>query len=122
MENFTISISNNDNKNKFIYKLSDIDLPTVSPDNPLELTEQENALMDELQAAFIGSSRLQKHIKFLYEKGSMYKIFNSNLLYHGCVPLDEYGNFDGITLDGVVYQGKKYLDYADKMARLLKEV
>lgn len=118
LENFTISISNNDNKNKFIYKLSDIDLPTVSPDNHLELTEQENALMDELQAAFIGSSRLQKHIKFLYEKGSMYKIFNSNLLYHGCVPLDEYGNFDGITLDGVVYQGKKYLDYADKMARL----
>ena len=106
------------NPTELLYKLSDTDLPTINPDNPLALTEQENAIMDELQAAFIGSNRLQKHIKFLYEKGSMYKIFNNNLLYHGCVPLDEYGNFDGITLDGVVYQGKKYLDYADKMARL----
>lgn len=106
------------NLTELLYKLSDTDLPTIDPDNPLALTEQENAIMDELQAAFIGSNRLQKHIKFLYEKGSMYKIFNNNLLYHGCVPLDESGNFDGITLDGIVYQGKKYLDYADKMARL----
>ena len=117
----TVSDSNGNsdcNPTELLYKLSDTDLPTINPDNPLALTEQENAIMDELQAAFIGSNRLQKHIKFLYEKGSMYKIFNNNLLYHGCVPLDEYGNFDGITLDGVVYQGKKYLDYADKMARL----
>lgn len=75
--------------------------------------------MDELQAAFIGSNRLQKHIKFLYEKGSMYKIFNNNLLYHGCVPLDEYGNFDGITLDGVVYQGKNTLIMQIKWQDLL---
>ena len=117
----TVSDSNGNsdcNPTELLYKLSDTDLPTINPDNPMALTEQENAIMDELQAAFIGSNRLQKHIKFLYEKGSMYKIFNNNLLYHGCVPLDEYGNFDGITLDGVVYQGKKYLDYADKMARL----
>lgn len=106
------------NQTELLYKLSDNDLPTINPDDPLALTEQENAIMDELQAAFMGSNRLQKHVRFLYEKGSMYKIFNNNLLYHGCVPLDEYGNFDGITLDGVVYQGKKYLDYADKMARL----
>lgn len=117
------SISDNtagccNNQTELLYKLSDNDLPTIDPASPIELTEQENAIMDELQAAFLGSNRLQKHVKFLYEKGSMYKIFNNNLLYHGCVPLDEYGNFDGITLDGVVYQGKKYLDYADKMARL----
>ena len=117
------SISDNtagccNNQSESLYKLSDNDLPTIDPVSPIELTEQENAIMDELQAAFLGSNRLQKHVKFLYEKGSMYKIFNNNLLYHGCVPLDEYGNFDGITLDGVVYQGKKYLDYADKMARL----
>ena len=87
----TVSDSNGNsdcNPTELLYKLSDTDLPTINPDNPLALTEQENAIMDELQAAFIGSNRLQKHIKFLYEKGSMYKIFNNNLLYHGCVPLD----------------------------------
>lgn len=99
------------------YKLNDTDLPTVNPKNPLELTEEEIEVMDELQAAFLGSSRLQQHIDFLYKKGGMYRIYNGNLLYHGCVPIDETGNFDGITLNGKVYQGRKYLDYADMMAR-----
>ena len=53
----------------------------------------------------------------MYANGSIYQVFNNNLLYHGCIPLDENGNFDVIHLGGNTYSGKSYMDYADKMAR-----
>lgn len=99
------------------FEMKDADFPTVDPADPYHLTEEESEIMKELQADFLNSIRLQRHIRFLYEKGSMYRIYNENLLYHGCVPMDEEGNFQGVTMDGVTYQGKAYLDYADKVAR-----
>ena len=99
------------------YPLKDGDFPTLQREDVYALTEEEAHVMDELTTAFINSDRLQRHISYLYEKGSMYRIFNGNLLYHGCVPLDESGNFDGVRFGDEIYQGKYYLDYADKMAR-----
>ena len=99
------------------YSLNDNDFPTVNPKDPYTLTEEEKAVMKELRAAFLNSAQLQKHVKFLYEKGSMYRVFNGNLLYHGCIPFDAHGKFDRMEFDGKVYQGKAYLDYADSMAR-----
>lgn len=99
------------------YPLKDGDFPTLQSEDAYALTEEEAHVMDELTTAFINSDRLQRHISYLYEKGSMYRIFNGNLLYHGCVPLDESGNFDGVRFGDEIYQGKRYLDYADKMAR-----
>ena len=61
-----------------------------------QLTEEEEQVMEGLQMAFVNSIRLRQHIDFLYKKGSMYRIFNDNFLYHGCVPLDESGNFEGV--------------------------
>ena len=66
---------------------------------------------------FVESRVLREHIDFLYAKGSLYKVFNNNLLYHGCIPLDEKGDFDTIFLEGKEFSGKSYMDYADKMAR-----
>lgn len=99
------------------YVMNDSAFPTLEGGNPYALSEKERAVMDELKAAFLNSVRLQRHIGFLYEKGSMYRIFNENLLYHGCIPMDESGNFEGVTLEGQTYQGKSYLDYADRVAR-----
>ena len=99
------------------YSLNDNDFPTVDPKDPYTLTEEEKAVMKELRAAFLNSAQLQKHVKFLYEKGSMYRVFNGNLLYHGCIPFDAHGKFDRMEFDGKVYRGKAYLDYADSMAR-----
>ena len=100
-----------------IYEMEDVYFPTIDRENPYRLTEEEEDVMEGLKFAFLNSQRLQKHVDFLYEKGSMYKCYNGNLLYHGCIPLDEQGNFDGIELHGKTYLGKAYLDYAEKVAR-----
>ena len=62
--------------------------------------------MERLVAAFTHSEKLQKHIRFLYSKGSMYRVYNGNLLYHGCVPMDEDGHFLSMDIDGREYAGK----------------
>ncbi len=99
-----------------IYAMNDSSFPTLGSD-PYELSPKESVVLEELKAAFLNSVRLQRHIKFLYEKGSMYRIFNDNLLYHGCIPMDDSGNFEGVAFEGQTYQGKSYLDYADQAAR-----
>lgn len=75
------------------YPLLDCDFPTVDPADPYKLTEDEEMLVRHLIKAFRHSQRLKKHVKFLYNKGSMYRVYNGNLMYHGCVPLNEDGSF-----------------------------
>jgi len=99
------------------YNINDAEFPTIDREKPYKLSEEEAQVVHELKMAFRNSRRLQKHIEFLYVKGGMYKRCNNNLLFHGCVPLDTDGNFDTIVFDGKIYQGKSYLDYAEKMAR-----
>ncbi len=99
------------------YGMKDAEFPTVDPEDPYRLTEEEWEIMKELKTDFLNNIRLQRHVRFLYEKGSMYRIYNENLLYHGCVPMDAEGNFQGVTMDGITYQGKAYLDFADRVAR-----
>lgn len=100
-----------------LYELNDVDFPTVNEKSPYELSDEEKAVIDELKSMFLNSARLKKHITFLYEKGGMYKIFNGNLLYHGCVPLREDGLVDEIEFFGEKYKSKAYFDMADKTAR-----
>ena len=110
-DHHTITIDGN------IYQLTETAFPTVDRNDPYRLTEEEEAIISELCMEFVNSSRLNEHIRFLYKKGSMYKNYNGNLLYHGCIPLDEEGNFEGICIDGRTYKGRAYLDYADKTSR-----
>ena len=74
-------------------------------------------VMEQLRLSFLHSEKLQKHVKFLFKKGSMYKIYNNNLMYHGCIPLNEDGGFASLIVDGVEYSGKSLLDYCDKICR-----
>jgi len=99
------------------YPLNDTNFPTIDPDDPLKLTEGEAALMNTLTASFRHSERLQRDIKFLFAKGSMYKSINNNLLYHGCIPLTEDGEFDIVDILGEPVSGKAYLDAIDKTVR-----
>lgn len=99
------------------YALNDTLFPTLDPAAPYALSEGEAAVMDELRAAFTDSTRLKRHITFLYDKGGMYKRYNDNLLYHGCVPLREDGSLDEVDVLGRRFKGKALFDEADRVAR-----
>lgn len=99
------------------YPMKDTDFPTVDPSHPYKLTEEEEEVMERLRQAFVRCDKLQKDVSFLFSKGGMYKVYNSNLLYHGCVPMDEEGNFLKVKLFGKEYQGKALYDALDNYAR-----
>ena len=100
------------------YPLDDCHFPTVDINDPYKLSPEEESLMDSLEAAFKRSATLQKHIQFLYTAGSLYTIFNKNLLFHGCVPMTEDGGFEEATLfNGKCVSGKRYMDLCDRIAR-----
>lgn len=103
-----------DNK---VYKINDTDFPTIDWKDPYKLTKREQCLINKLTNSFVNSEKLQKHIRFIYSKGSMYTIYNSNLLYHGCIPLNEDGSFKEVELAGEKHKGKELLDVLDKYAR-----
>lgn len=100
-----------------VYPLMDKNFPTIDPEKPYMLSQEEMDLMEKLRFSFTKSEKLKKHVRFLYSKGSLYQIYNSNLLFHGCIPLDENGDFRKVKLNGKLYSGKQYLDYLDIMAR-----
>ena len=104
-----------------IYAMKDTNFPTVDKEHPYELTEEEQKVIQDLKFSFLNSHRLQRHMDFLFEKGCMYKRYNENLLYHGCIPLDGQGNFDGIEIDRNIYMGKEYLDYAERVVREVRK-
>lgn len=110
-ENGTINI---DGK---VYKLEDYDFPTIDPANPYELTEEESHVIDQLTMSFKQSEKLQKHVRFLYSKGSLYKIQNGNLLFHGCVPMSPEGKLLTFTIGGKERSGREFMDYADQLCR-----
>lgn len=99
------------------YPLNDHFFPTVNPENPIELTEQEQHLIDTITNNFVNSEKLKKHTRFLYAKGSMYCKYNNNLLFHACILLNEDGSFREKEIDGVLYSGKSLMDKYDQMAR-----
>ena len=99
------------------YELKDTDFPTIKKDAPNRLSPEEIELMERLAASFVNSEKLQKHVRFLYSKGSLYKVFNSNLLYHGCVPLNEDGSFMSMKVGGKEYTGKALYDMLEANAR-----
>ena len=99
------------------YKMMDMNLPTVDPENPYELTEDEMEVMLRLQSSFLHCEKLQRHAKFLLKKGSMYKVYNGNLLYHGCVPMNPDGSFAKVNIYGKEYSGKALYDVLESYAR-----
>lgn len=99
------------------YALKDTEFPTVDPKDPYQLTIEEEQVMERLCHAFTRCEKLQKHVRFLFAKGSLYKVYNSNLLYHGCVPLDEKGDFKKVNIFGKQYSGRALYDILEHYAR-----
>jgi fructose-1,6-bisphosphatase-3 len=99
------------------YQLSDDFFPTLSPDAPYELTEREKVVMARLKQSFLDSARLQAHVRLLFAKGSMYLAYNGNLLYHGCIALNDDGSFVELRLKDQQVSGKAYMDRVERLAR-----
>lgn len=99
------------------YKLKDTNFPTVDRNNPYEFTPEEEDMLNSLEASILQSEKLQTHIKFLYSHGALYTKINGNLLYHGCIPMTEDGEFEDVTINGVMCKGKGLMDYLDDQVR-----
>ena len=110
-DNFTVNIKGKE------YPLKDKNLPTIDPKHPYELTKREKQLMETLRYSFLHSQLLQKHIRFIYSHGSMYSIFNGNLLYHGCIPMDEKGEFLKVKTKDGTFSGRTLMDYCNECVK-----
>ena len=99
------------------YPLEDTDFPTVDPKDPYTLSPEENAVIDELTNSFQRSEKLQRHVRFLYSKGNLYKVYNGNLLLHGCVPMTDDGELMHFSIGCDDLSGRAFLDYAEQTAR-----
>ncbi len=99
------------------YPLRDTDFPTVDWEHPYELSPEEADVMDRLTQAFLNCEKLQKQVRFLFTQGSLYKVYNGNLLYHGCVPMNEDGSFTRVNIYGNMYEGKALYDVLENYAR-----
>lgn len=99
------------------YKLLDTNFPTIDPKNPYQLSADEEDVMERLERAFTGCEKLQEHMHFLLSKGSLYKVYNNNLLYHGCVPLNEDGTLKEVTLFSKKFKGKSLYDALERYVR-----
>jgi len=98
-------------------KLNTDELPTVDPKNPYKLTKEEREVMKDLAYSFTHSARLKQHMDFMLKNGSMYLIYNNNLLYHGCVPMDDDGNWYDVRFGTRKYQGKLLMNFCEKRVR-----
>lgn len=99
------------------YPLRDLNFPTIDWEHPYELSADEADVMERLTAAFLNCEKLQRQVRFLFTKGSLYHVYNGNLLYHGCVPLNEDGSFTKVNIYGTEYAGKALYDVLESYAR-----
>ncbi|MBP1764190.1 MAG: fructose-bisphosphatase class [Firmicutes bacterium] len=103
--------------NGLTYPLLDAKFPTIDPAQPDVLTSEEKVVVEKLNHSFIHSKKLQQHVRFLYSNGSIYLIHDGNLLYHGCIAMNEDGSFRSFNVDGQSFAGKAFLDRVDRLAR-----
>ena len=73
--------------------------------------------MERLRYSFTRSERLQNHVNCLLMRGGMFVIYNSNLMFHAAVPINEDGTMREVVFDGVPVKGKELMKKVERMAR-----
>jgi fructose-1,6-bisphosphatase-3 len=99
------------------YQLNDANFPTIDPERPYNLTEREQSVVKKMKLAFGNSEKLQKHVRFLYAKGSMYLVYNGNLLYHGCIAMNKEGTFKAFKVGGQEFAAKAFMVRIERLIR-----
>lgn len=99
------------------YPLTDTNLPTIDSEQPYELSQYELDLMNQLARSFRKSEKMQRHLRLLYEHGSLYLVRNGFLLYHAAIPLNANGSFSEAEVFGKRVSGKALMDRTDEIIR-----
>ena len=99
------------------YELTDKVFPTVDPNDPYALTPEEENVMRRLEQAFVGCEKLQRHMRFFLDVGGLYKVYNGNLLFHACVPLNDDGSLKEVDVFGTKYKGRELYDVMEEYVR-----
>lgn len=99
------------------YPMPDLNFPTVNPEDPYALTEEEADLVDKLMHSFRVSDKLRRHMNIMLSHGSLYTVCNSNLLFHASIPLEEDGTMKEVDILGRKYSGKALLQVTERMMR-----
>ena len=111
LKNGTINLDGN------VYQLSDTNFPTIDPADPYTLTHEERHLLHKLHHSFTVSTALRRHVECLFSHGCMYGIYNSNLLFHASMPLNEDGSLKEVEVHGVKYKGKELMHQIGMLVR-----
>lgn len=99
------------------YPLKDYYFPTIDPNNPYELTEEEEFVINKIATSFLNSRRLQEHVSFLFSKGGVYLVYNNNLMLHGCIPVKSETEFKEFNYKGRMIKGKELLEVLEQTVR-----
>ena len=99
------------------YPMLDRNFPTVDSRKPYALSAEEEDIMERLEKAFLHCEKLQRHMRFLLNKGGLYKVYNNNLLYHGCVPLTAEGELMPVRIYGRSYKGRGLYEELESYVR-----
>lgn len=99
------------------HELLDTNFPTIDPKDPYKLTAEEQQILDQLQYSFEHSEKLQHHVRFLFANGSIYLNYNGNLLYHGCIPMNEDGSYYEFHVGNETFVAKEFMDRVERLAR-----
>lgn len=99
------------------YDVKDPVFPTVNWDDPYALTDEEEYVMASLEKAFQNCEKLQRHIRFFLDRGSLYKIKNNTLMLHACVPLNDDGTLKEVDIYGKTYKGRELFEAVDRYVR-----
>ncbi|MBE7039730.1 MAG: fructose-1,6-bisphosphatase [Ruminococcaceae bacterium] len=118
MENMTfIDKIDAENSRLAEFEMNDSSFPTLDKDAPFELTKEEKEVIKSITNSFVSNEKLQRHTAFLMNKGSLYLTYNSNLLFHGCVPLNSDGTFTEVQMFGNKYSGKPFFEFCEKQVK-----
>ena len=98
--------------------LTDSNLPTIDPQQPYALSTEETDLMNQLARSFRKSEKMQRHLRMLYEHGSLFLVRNGFLLYHAAIPLNADGSFTEADVCGQRVSGRALMERTDEVIRI----
>lgn len=100
-----------------LHPLRDTKFPTIDPADPYKLSAEERACLDRLKQSFVSSARLWEHMSFVARRGAMWLRRDHALIFHGCVAVDDAGDFLSLTVDGAVRSGRALFAALDSVVR-----